>query len=193
MTRERHHYHDQRVRRTWQNPESILVGIGLAPDQTFVDIGCGDGFFTIPAAKIVGPSGRVYGIDLDADALDRLRAKAQKEDLQNIFLHLGAAEEILICRGCADVVFFGIDLHDFADPARVLRHAREMVRESGIVADLDWKKEPQPLGPPLAKRFDTDRAAALLEAAGFRVASVAESGIFHYLIVARPMGPPVPE
>ncbi|MDN7025002.1 class I SAM-dependent methyltransferase [Methanoculleus sp. FWC-SCC1] len=193
MTREKHHYHDDRERRTWQNPEAILIGIGLTLDRTFVDIGCGDGFFAIPAAKIVGPRGRAYGIDIDADALDRLRAKAHEEGLTNIFLHQGAAEEILLCKDCADVVFFGIDLHDFDDPARVLHNAREIIRDGGIVVDLDWKKEPQPLGPPLAKRFDADQAVALMECAGFRVVSVAESGIYHYLIVAEPADLPTPE
>jgi ubiquinone/menaquinone biosynthesis C-methylase UbiE len=193
MTLGRYRYHDGRQRRTWQNPEAILTGIGLAPHQTFVDVGCGDGFFSIPAAKIVGPLGRVYGIDIDAGALDRLRSKAHGEGLANIFLHHGAAEDVVICRECADVVFFGNDLHDFADPARVLRHARGMVKESGVVVDLDWKKEPQPLGPPPAKRFDTDRAAALMEGAGLVVESVTESGIYHYLIVARPGGAPVSE
>ncbi len=193
MTLERHRYHGARQRRTWQNPESILTGIGLAPHQTFVDVGCGDGFFAIPAAKIVGPLGRVYGIDTDAGALDRLRAKAHEEGLKNIFLHHGAAEEIILCGGCADVVFFGIDLHDFADPTRVLRHARGMVKESGIVVDLDWKKEPQPLGPPFAKRFGTDLAVDLMGRAGLMVESVAESGIYHYLIVARPDVSPAPE
>lgn len=43
--------------RKWQNPENILAEIGLRSGMTFMDNGCGQGFFTIPAAKIVGDSG----------------------------------------------------------------------------------------------------------------------------------------
>ncbi len=186
MTPGGHHYHDERQRRAWQNPESILAEIGLAAGQTFVDVGCGDGFFALPAARIVGPLGRVIGIDINADALDALRRKAIGEGLDTIFLHHGPAEEIILCNVCADVIFFGIDLHDFDDPARVLERAREMVKPTGVVVDLDWRKEPQPFGPPLEKRFSEEYAISLMEKAGFCVESVAESGIYHYIILARP-------
>lgn len=185
-----HHYHDEEERRTWQNPESILALIGLSAGQTFVDVGCGDGFFALPAARIVGPLGRIIGIDIDADALDRLRREAVREGLENIFLHHGPAEEIILCSICADVIFFGIDLHDFDDPARVLERAREMVKPAGVVVDLDWRKEMQPFGPPFEKRFSVEYAVSLMERAGLRVESVAESGIYHYIILARPTREP---
>lgn len=43
----------------WQNPEKTLKDIGLKEGKNFADIGCGYGFFTISAAKIVGESGNV--------------------------------------------------------------------------------------------------------------------------------------
>jgi len=135
------------ARRLWQHPESILEGIGLAPGETFVDVGCGDGFFALPAARMVGPRGRVCGIDIDAEALDLLQEKAYGENLDNIVLRQGAAEETVLCDGCADVVFFGIDLHDFADPVRVLANAKRMTSSASVIVDVDWKKE-----PPLSAR-----------------------------------------
>jgi ubiquinone/menaquinone biosynthesis C-methylase UbiE len=41
----------------WQNPKAILDRIGLKLSSTFVDLGCGEGFFAIPAAQIVGKNG----------------------------------------------------------------------------------------------------------------------------------------
>ncbi len=93
MRPRRHPYHDERQRRVWQHPESVLSGIGLAPRQTFIDVGCGDGYFALPAARIVGPLGRVYGIDVDADALDLLRERAFHRGLRNIILHRRAKGE----------------------------------------------------------------------------------------------------
>ena len=57
------HYFDEDRRRKWQNPEDILREIGLETGMTFLDIGCGNGFFTLPAARMVGPAGQVYGLD----------------------------------------------------------------------------------------------------------------------------------
>ena len=53
-----------RLHRGLENPEKILLQIGLNTGMTFVDIGCGYGFFSIPAAEIVGPSGKVICIDI---------------------------------------------------------------------------------------------------------------------------------
>ncbi|MCK9306608.1 MAG: class I SAM-dependent methyltransferase [Methanoculleus sp.] len=182
----RHSPEDEAARRRWQHPESILEGIGLAPGATFIDVGCGDGFFALPAARIVGPHGRVCGIDLDAEALDMLQEKAFAEGLDNVVLHQGMAEESILCDGCADVVFFGIDLHDFADPVRVLANAKRMALDTGVIVDVDWKKEPLPLGPPLAKKFSTEHAVSLMAEAGLLVTTVAESGPYHYIITAVP-------
>ena len=52
------HRFNEAERRKWQNPEAILVDIGLAPGFTFVDVGCNDGFFALPAARVVGEGGK---------------------------------------------------------------------------------------------------------------------------------------
>ncbi len=108
---------DDPERRQWQDPEEILSLIGIMPGMVFVDMGCGDGYFALPAARRVGSSGRVYANDIDAGAIGRLRERAAKEGLDNLFTEVKESEATVSCEGCADVVFFGIDLHDFHDPA----------------------------------------------------------------------------
>ena len=102
-----------RLRRRWQNPESILGRVGLKPSQVFVDIGCGDGFFTIPAARIVGENGKVYALDIENNAIRAIEDRARKEGLKNIVTTVGKAEETVVCEGCSDMIFFANDLHDF--------------------------------------------------------------------------------
>jgi ubiquinone/menaquinone biosynthesis C-methylase UbiE len=173
-------------RRKWQNPEAILADIGLKPGFTFIDVGCGGGFFTLPAARMVGRRGKVYGLDVDNRSITSLKELAAKEGLKNLNLTVGQAEESVICEQCADIVFFGIALHDFQDPARVLENARRMVKSAGKLVNLDWKKEPMDLGPPLKIRFSEDMAVHLIQTAGFTVETVKESGPYHYLVVAKP-------
>jgi ubiquinone/menaquinone biosynthesis C-methylase UbiE len=171
-------------RRKWQNPEKILSEIRLAPDMTFVDLGCGDGYFAMPAARIVGPKGRVIAIDIDEGAIGRLRKQAAEEGLVQLSAKVGVAEETVACEGCADFVFFGVNLHDFADPAQVIQNAKKMLRPSGKLVDLDWKAESMPIGQPLGKRFSIAKARELIESEGFHIASVAEAGAYHYIIIA---------
>jgi ubiquinone/menaquinone biosynthesis C-methylase UbiE len=148
-------------------------------------VGCGEGFFAIPAAKIVGKRGRVYGLDINEGAVQRLREKAAKEGLGNLILKVGAGEDLVVCRACADFVFCGIDLHDFRDPARVLINAKKMLKLGARFIDLDWKKEPMELGPPLRVRFSQEEAVAHIEEAGLRVLGVKQAGPYHYLIIAK--------
>jgi ubiquinone/menaquinone biosynthesis C-methylase UbiE len=179
-------YHDEAERRQWQEPEPILKTIGMAPGMTFADIGCGDGFFTIPAARMAGRDGRVYALDADVGSIRKLGDKAEKEGLFNVSLIAADAESVVPCEGCADIVFFGICLHDFHDPEQVLMNARRMVKDGGKLADLDWKKKPTSRGPPVDIRFDETKASALITSAGFAVESISDAGPDHYLIIARP-------
>jgi ubiquinone/menaquinone biosynthesis C-methylase UbiE len=171
-------------RRKWQDPEKILAEIGIAPNMTFVDLGCGDGYFALPAARIVGSKGKVIATDIDEGAIGRLRKQAAEEGLVQLSAEVSAAEKTIACEGCADFVFFGINLHDFADPAQVIRNAKRMLRPSGKLVDLDWKPQPMSFGPPLGKRFSITKAQELIESAGFHIILVAESGPYHYIIIA---------
>jgi ubiquinone/menaquinone biosynthesis C-methylase UbiE len=180
------HMQDEAERRKWQNPEAILKETGLKPGMTLIDMGCGNGFFTLPAARLAGEKGQVYGLDINSDFIEQTAEKAAEEGLRNLNLTTGAAEEMLLCEGCADVVFLGIVLHDFRDPARVLKNARKMLKTDGKLANLDWKKKATGFGPPVSIRFNEETASKMIEEAGFKVEKVKDSGPDHYLIIARP-------
>jgi len=156
-----------------------------------MDIGCGDGFFVLPAARLVGEEGKVYGLDIDREVIDRLKEEAAREGLRNLDLKVGEAEAALLCEACADIIFFGSVLHDFKDPAMVLMNAKRMLKHNGHLVNLDWEKEHIGLtdkifGPPLWKRFSAEEAGRLIEEAGFRIETVKEAGPHHYMITAKP-------
>jgi ubiquinone/menaquinone biosynthesis C-methylase UbiE len=171
-------------RRKWQDPDVILREAGLKPGDTFVDVGCGAGYFTLPAVNIVGKTGFIYGVDINETAINNLKATADQRGVTNLKLLVAEAEDTVFCIACADIVFFGIDLHDFRDPAAVLENAQKMLKPGGKLVDLDWKKIPSPWGPPQNIRFDEAKARSLIETAGYKVESVKSSGPYHYLIVA---------
>lgn len=67
-----------------RNPHKILTDIGLRKGQRVLEIGCGPGFFTIPAAEIVGNSGQLCAIDNNPYAIAHVRKKVAKSGLTNI-------------------------------------------------------------------------------------------------------------
>jgi ubiquinone/menaquinone biosynthesis C-methylase UbiE len=177
---------DEATRRSWFNPEKALEDVGLGLGMVFMDVGSGDGFFTILAARMVGEKGMVYVVDTDASAIERLKRKAAEKGLANVKAVVAEAEETVFCEGCADVVFYSIVLHDFHDAAKVLLNVKRMLKPSGRLVDLDWKKKPMSFGPPLQIRFSEKQASTLMEAAGFQIESITDVGPFHYVIVAKP-------
>ena len=172
--------------RTWHHPEISLESIGLRSGMTFMDVGCGYGFFTISAAQIVGEKGKVYAVDVEASSIDRLKREAAEKGLKNIHVEVGAAEETVFCDACTDVVFYSTVLHDFRDPAKVLRNAKRMLKPSGTLVNLDWKKKPTEFGPPLQIRFSEEQAANLIKQAGFTIESVKDLGSDFYIVTAKP-------
>ena len=174
-------------RRLWQDALAILSQISLKPGDTLIDIGSGDGYFSIPAARIVGETGKIYALDVSAEAISELKEAARVARLTNIQPLVGNAEKAILCEGCADVVLMANILHDFKDPVAALKSARRMLKPGGRLADLDWKKEKDQLhGPPFTRRFDQAKATSLLEQAGFKVMSSTLIGPFHYLLLAEP-------
>ncbi len=83
--------------------------------------------------------------------------------MKNITAKAGKAEDTVFCKKCADFIFYSMDLHDFNDPAKVLKNAKQMVKPTGQLIDLDWKKQEMSFGPPVAIRFSEEKATELIE------------------------------
>jgi ubiquinone/menaquinone biosynthesis C-methylase UbiE len=175
---------EEDVRRQWYDPEQILKNAGLREGMVFADVGCGDGFFAILAARVVGYKGRVYAVDVNSSSIQTLQDNAVKNGIFNLEANAARAEDTVFCVGCVDIVFYSIVLHDFEDPTKVLQNAMQMLKPSGKVIDLDWKKEAMPFGPPVDIRFSESTAKDLMQSVGLRVTSVSDVGKYHYLMVA---------
>jgi SAM-dependent methyltransferase len=100
----------------------------LEPGETVLDLGCGAGTDLLIAAQMVGPEGRVIGVDMTSGMLDRARESAQVLGLRNVELHESLIETLPLPEGSVDAVISNgvIDLVPdkeavFAEIDRVLR------------------------------------------------------------------------
>ena len=66
------------------NPVKTLQGAGIQPGQSVLEVGCGTGFFTIPAAKIIGEEGCLVAMDALSDFIKKVSKKVQSADLKNV-------------------------------------------------------------------------------------------------------------
>ena len=97
----------------------------LRPGERAVDVGCGAGMDSLIAGRMVGPAGRVIGVDMTQAMLEKARAAANETGLENVEFHQSYAEELPVPDGWADVVISNGVLNLMPDKAAVLD---EMVR-----------------------------------------------------------------
>jgi len=74
--------------RKWieQDGEKFLEGVGIKKGQSVLDFGSGEGYYTIPASKIVGANAKVYAVDKDKNVLDKLKRKLEERGIINVEL-----------------------------------------------------------------------------------------------------------
>jgi ubiquinone/menaquinone biosynthesis C-methylase UbiE len=124
------------------NPYRILNVAGLKAGQKVLEVGCGPGFFTIPAAKIVGEKGSVYALDINPVAVETVRRKIEEKELKNVNVMLADAIETGLPNKSFDVAFlFGV-IHSLDDVDAVMREMHRVLKMRGILSvQKSWWSE----------------------------------------------------
>lgn len=165
------------------DPESLLREAGLKTGDVFADIGAGPGFFTIPAARIVGAHSIAFAVDTQADMLIHLRDKRNPPD--NVVLMKSEEYEVPLNGSEADFVLLAYMLHETPDKPRFLKEVNRILRPGGTLLVIDWEKIKEEKGPPEEERVTPEEAAAFLSEAGFSGFQGSSLNPSHYMIKAR--------
>jgi ubiquinone/menaquinone biosynthesis C-methylase UbiE len=153
------------------------------------DVGCGPGFFTLPAARIVGPAGRVYAIDISEDLLRAVRAKADAKGLRQIITVPATETAIPLPDVSVDLAVLAFVVHEAIEPATFTHEVARILTPAGRVMLLEWDKRESPMGPPVRDRLTREASEALLKDAGFILIDRFTPNEYHYglLAVREPM------
>jgi ubiquinone/menaquinone biosynthesis C-methylase UbiE len=167
-------------------PEDVLTEAGLAPGMAAADLGSGNGFFTIPAAKMVGDAGLVWAVDILDEALGHVTSAARMERLKNIRTHKFDLESFNAC-GVPDLscnfVIIGKILSQIEGADNLVRQAWRMLKTGGTVLVLEWKKTRSPLGPDYESRLSQEQVKNLFVKQGFKYARELEPDPYHYALI----------
>jgi ubiquinone/menaquinone biosynthesis C-methylase UbiE len=171
-------------RRRLMDPGAFLDRVGIPAGATVADVGAGPGFYTLPLAERVGPTGHVYATDVAPAMLDRLRAADPPPWVEPLL----APDEHQVPIGdtAVELALFAFVLHELDDPVRFLRDLRRTLRPGGRLVLLEWVPHDEPIGPPHAERLSQEASATLVETAGFTVVELGSANRSQYYLIAIP-------
>ncbi|HLZ20807.1 MAG TPA: class I SAM-dependent methyltransferase [Ktedonobacterales bacterium] len=167
-------------------PEALLRSIGLKRGQTIADIGCGPGFFTLPAAAVVGSHGVVFAGDVQGEMLSAVRSRVAEQGLENVRVVKTSDTELPLPPGTCDLVLLAFTLHEVSQRSRFLHRASRLLKPGGHIAVLEWEKHETPVGPPLEDRISPEELIADAGAAGLSLEEQRALNEHQYLCIFVP-------
>ena len=172
----------------FMNPELIINEFGLTPGMSVADFGSGAGYFTITIGERVGKEGRVYALDIMESALDSVREKAKAAGLENVeMIHTNL--EVIGSSGLSDqsqdIVLLANILFQSDKKSEIIKESKRVLKDSGSLIIIDWKKNAGGFGPPDGLRTDETAMRSLAIGEGLIFDRNFDAGQFHFGMMFR--------
>jgi SAM-dependent methyltransferase len=170
----------------WPTPGDVLIAVGMASTMEVVDLCSGDGWFTLPMAKLAR---HVVAIDIDEKLLAVARTRLVESNVTNCtFVADDAYDLARHVRQPLDFVFMANAFHGVPDKPRLARVVREVLKPTGRFAIVNWHQRPreqttvlgEPRGPQTDLRMSPEQTIAVVEPAGLKLTRLVEVLPYHY-------------
>jgi ubiquinone/menaquinone biosynthesis C-methylase UbiE len=119
----------------------LLTNLGVRRAITICDMGCGNGFYTVQLAKMTGPEGRVYAVDIQPEMLRLLKRRADEQRVRNITPVLGTLTDPKLPKVKMDLILLVDVYHEFSHPEQMLAAMRDALAPDGVCALVEFRAE----------------------------------------------------
>ena len=186
---EQRHQHAGKSSNAFLNAERVLQETGLKRGDKFLDVGCGEGHFSIAASKIVGNKGKVYAIDSYEKSIVVLKQQIHRDNIRNIeAIVADVTKEMPLPDATIDVCLMANVMHGFlanGEIPNVMTETARVMKTGSTLAVVEFQKIAGPPGPPISIRMTPEELDGLISGYGFEKNKVVEVGPFHYAAMFR--------
>ncbi|MBX3012634.1 MAG: methyltransferase domain-containing protein [Caldilineaceae bacterium] len=145
----------------YRKPAEMVANLGILPQMTVLDLGCGTGVFTAELARLVGDGGTVHAVDLQAALLRQAQQRLQGAGFPSrVHYHHCGAYELPLQPDSIDLALVIATLGQIPDKPAVLRELYRVLKPGARLVISEELPDPAYVAPPLMRRW--------LAAAGYR-------------------------
>jgi len=165
----------------------LLEKAGITEGMIVADLGCGRrGYFTLQAAKLIGPDGLVYAVDVVKSALENVNSMANLFGIPNIktlWADLEIPQATKISNESIDLaminnVFFQTKKNDL-----IIKEASRILKKNSKLLVTDWKKTQAPFGPPVQDRVGPEQVKIDAQKYSLTLKKEIKAGPYHYALI----------
>lgn len=166
-----------------ENPDGALDAMNLRPGMTIADLGSGVGYMTLRMAKRVGPTGKIYGVDLQPGMLAELVKNAKDNGISNVEPILGEPADPKLPAGQIDLILMVDVYHEVSQPQAMLRKIRQALKPDGRLVLLEYRAEDPSIPINPEHKMTVDQVRREIEPEGFRLLDPIETLPRQHLLI----------
>lgn len=154
-------------RDAWQQPKAVLESLNILPGAHVADLGAGGGYFTFRFAEEVGPTGKVYAVDIDRDALNVITQYSRVKGIANVEVVLATESDPRLPEDQIDLIFICNTVHHLQNRLAYFRNVARYLRSKGRIAIID--NSPTGFAWLFGQKTSKERIQKEMEEAGYRL------------------------
>lgn len=149
--------------------QTLLKALKLQPGQVVCDMGCGNGYYTLPMAKLVGKKGRVLAVDIQPEMLHLLDLRAKESQVFNIKPIQSTVVDPKLPEGEVDLILLVDVYHEFSHPEPMLAAMRKALKPTGRIALVEFRLEDPDVPIKLEHKMSKEQIMKEFPPNGFRL------------------------
>jgi len=167
--------------------DQILQDMGMAEKMQVADFGSGGrAYFALHSAKMVGPAGLVYAIDIlkgNLQAVEDLARFYNFKNIKTVWADLEVPGSTKIQDSTIDIVVIANLLFQTRKHKEIVQEAHRVLKKDGKLLLIEWKKINSPLGPPVEMRLDTNQVKKFIQENNFKLEKEFDAGPYHFGLI----------